>query len=287
MPAAARAPSQAAADQPVGQAVAGDQAEPARSRAEPARSSPDGSSVLNAHDLPPAGVDLSLGAAIGGDLATCREIAQEYSGPGPVILINGLDRNGAGLGLLRNYQFCPVGFGPGTRLAITLTAPSNEVVQSIEICMICEDPAAAGLLDALHWTPFLGTPTGRYTVAATDGRQVWQTAFTLLPGATSPLLVIRDYNNDLHPGDEAVVELAGFRPRDRVAIDFYFAGDSPTNSEYRTSVVLQTDDQGNARYRLVTDADDPRGGWNLLSRPAGGFPQEPPSYDIMVRFHLG
>ncbi|CAJ59843.1 MULTISPECIES: hypothetical protein [Frankia] len=232
-------------------------------------------------------MDLSLGAAIGGDLPTCREIAQEYSGPGPVILVNGVDRTGADLGLLRKYQVCPVGFDPGTRLAVAVTAASGEVVRSTEICMVCDSPADAELLDALYWTPFLGTPAGRYTVTATDGRQVWRTAFTLLPGATSPLMVIRDYDNDLHPGDEAVVELAGFRPGDQVAIDFFFAGESQAKGEYRTSVVLRADDQGNARYRLVTDEDDPRGGWNLLARPAGGFPSKPPLADIMVPFHLG
>ncbi|WP_163552489.1 hypothetical protein [Candidatus Frankia alpina] len=287
MPAAAHGPSRTAADQPVGQAAAGDQAVPARSRAELATPSPGTPSVLNAHDLPPAGVDLSLGTAIGGDFPLCRELAEEYSGPGPVILVNGVDRNGADLGLLRKYQFCPVGFDPGTRLAIAVTASSGEVAQSAEICMVCDSPTDARLLNALYWTPFLGTPAGRYTVAATDGRQVWQTVFTLLPGSASPLMVIRDYNNDLHPGDEAVVELAGFRPGDQVAIDFYYASDPSAKSEYRTSVVVQTDDQGNARYRLATDADDPRGGWAILARSVGGFSQQPPLGNDRAQFNLG
>ncbi len=232
-------------------------------------------------------MDLSLGATLGGNLPTCRELAEEYDGPGPVILINGVDRNGVDLGLLRNYQFCPAGFAPGTRLAIAVTAASGEVVRNAEICMVCDSPADAALLDALYWTPFLGTPAGRYTVAASDGHQVWRTAFILLPGSATPLLVIRDYNNDLHPGDEAVLELAGFRPGEQVAIDFFFAGASQAKGEYRTSVVLPSDGAGNAQYRLVTDADDPQGGWNVLARPVGGFSQKPPSSDITVQFNLG
>jgi len=119
-----------------------------------------------------------------------------------------------------------------------------------------------------------GTPLGRYTFVATAGGRSVSGGYTVKAPTQRILVAARDVDQQVMAGRPVTVDLAGYRPSERVMLYLYRwvdhrdVGTGETIFEYATQIrELTTDQRGEAAIAFPTELDDPPGSYLVVSSP--------------------
>lgn len=184
---------------------------------------------------------------------------------------------------------------PGLR--VTTVKPSYEVGQAVGICIswIAEDQSVTVRVllpdgseqqfeilalepfepDCFPWVVRPGDPLGQYQVVVRQGDQ--ETASTFLvraPTAPNKVVVPKDALSVAAytpPSTVFQIILAGFHPRQRLALHLYLDGHNcqgiPCAGYYSSLPEVEMDEMGQAIYEVRTSSDDPPGSYHVVPEP--------------------
>ena len=138
----------------------------------------------------------------------------------------------------------------------------------------------------------VGDPLGVYTFVATDGQRTKSGGF-MVKSSTKRVVWIVGAENGVFRGDTMIVDLAGYRPFESVALYLYRAyghrdyGSGQTLWEYRASIGrTQMTARGEARIEIPTERDDPLGNYYIISDPRQADSDiNPGTFTLVARPH--
>jgi hypothetical protein len=253
---------------------------------------PDGDdrarSVLGRRDPRPDGVK-SFVSAFGGGAGgpgPCEELGDPTA---PTVAVPGSSPPDLSRGEVRVGEadrICLFGFEPLALLQVRVVEPTGRVWNH-QVCFLCnqppDKPPAAGVTRAawIPWDSAPGDALGRYRVAVIqDGATRAGGSFRLGRQPRRMLRVLESFGELEMPrpsGTTIHVLLAGFRPRSTVRLHLYHTTASTpyTPGEYRTTVEVGTDGNGEHLYLLPTRSDDPEGCYVVEPQPEVDFDRLP------------
>ncbi len=198
---------------------------------------------LKRRDAPPAGVAEQVSYFSVGN-GGCPE------GDQPAVrFLGGFPREGQE-SIGQQFVICLSGFAKGRPVRVSVRRPDGR-----DVDRQAAFERAYGL-HTLSWTPLPGDPLGRHDVTATQGATTAQASFSV---RRSPIPRVRPLDDYVPPGRPVRLVLAGFEPRQLVALHLYRArGGSSERFSYLTTINARMDRRGEALYRFPTDPDAPR-----------------------------
>jgi hypothetical protein len=214
-------------------------------------------SPLKRHDLPPSGVASQFDwseEGDGGEECPVRETPSIEPYPGNE------DRFKQSVRILDQPTYCLSGFSSHSPLTVEMQSPAGKR----ETFRVSAQPYAATPTFSVLFLP--SDPPGEYTLVARQ-RGLQATRHQLVKLATDPDLVAApvryfDPGGQSQPGPKAgepvEIAIAGFQANSKVTLHIYGQEHGETYT-YRTSLSVKIDKDGEATFRLPTQADDPKG----------------------------